>query len=58
MKKMILIFSHKLSDEQKKEAKENWNINEFVSLPEELQNIWSNIDPDLDTLNESLVSIK
>ena len=45
MKKMFLFFSHILTDLQKKEAEEEWGINEFVYLPEDLQRKWSQIDP-------------
>ncbi|RLA78789.1 MAG: hypothetical protein DRG78_14305 [Epsilonproteobacteria bacterium] len=58
MKKMILLFSHKLSDEQKEEAKDKYRIEEFVYLSKELQQIWSNISPDLDSLSEVLKLIK
>ncbi len=50
-KKMILLFSHTLSDEQKNDAIKSFGVKEFVSLPQELQKEWSNFDPDLDTLD-------
>ena len=56
--KMFLLFSHKLSDEQKKAAYSDFGIDTFVSLPAELQNIWSNIDPDKETLYNVLVPLK
>jgi len=43
---MILLFSHKLSDDQRLNAESIFGIREFVVLPEELQKIWSGIDPD------------
>ena len=46
MAKMALLFSHKLTDEQVKDAKENLGITEFVYLPDDLQKKWSNIDPE------------
>lgn len=58
MKKMILLFSHRLTQEQKDEAIKKFNISEFVSLPKDLQAIWSNISPDIDSLKEPLKSIK
>jgi len=58
MRKMILLFSHKLSEDQIKDAKENYVIDEFISLPHNLQNIWSNISPDIDSLKEVLIPIK
>jgi len=58
MKKMILLFSHRLTQAQRDEAIERLNVDEFVSLPQDLQTIWSNISPDIDSLQEPLESIK
>jgi len=58
MKKMILLFSHNLSHEQKEDAKLNWSVEEFISLPKELQTIWSNVPADLEDIKEYLEPIK
>lgn len=50
MKKMFLLFSHTLSESQKVQAKEELSVKEFIPLPSNLQKLWSQIDPDLDTL--------
>jgi len=57
MKKMILLFSHTLTLEQKEDAKTYLKVDEFISLPEELQKLWSNIPPELDNLDEYLKPI-
>lgn len=57
-KNMLLVFSHKLTDEQIKDAKENLNIKKFISLPENLQNIWSNIPPERVNIDKELEKIK
>ncbi len=57
-KKLILLFSHKLTKAQIQDAKTNMNITEFVSMPKELQNQWSNIPADLDTISEYLADIR
>lgn len=57
-KKMMLLFSHKLSDEQIEDAKKSYNIENFIYLPKELQDLWSNIPPDIDTLERLLYPIK
>lgn len=54
---MLLLFSHQLTKNQKVDARANWSVESFVALPEELQNIWSNIDPDLESLEEYLLPI-
>jgi len=58
MKKMFLLFSHKLTDVQIKDAKENWGVGEFVYLPETLQKIWSNIPPEADDIKVLIENIK
>lgn len=55
---MILLFSHKLTEEQKEKAKEEFKISEFIYLPDDLQNKWSSIDPSLDNIDEELTDIK
>jgi phosphomannomutase len=56
--KMFLLFSHQLTDEQKKDAIENLKVTKFISLPEKLQKLWSNIPPEIDSLGEYLNDIK
>jgi len=50
--KMFLLFSHKLTDEQIKDAKENLGVNEFVYLPPSLQKKFSNVPPELEDIKE------
>ncbi len=52
---MILLFSHQLTESQVNDAKENWDIDDFVSLPKKLQKIWSNIDPELESIKSDLL---
>lgn len=58
MKKMFLLFSHNLSQTQIDDAKSNLKIEEFVSLPEYLQESWSDIPSDLVILNEYLIPFR
>jgi len=51
-KKMFLLFSHKLTDEQIKDAKENLGVDEFVYLPSSLQKKFSNVPPELEDIKE------
>jgi len=57
-KKLILLFSHKLTKEQLHEAKDNWNISEFVNMPDDLQNQWSNVPPNLENIIAYLTNIR
>ena len=50
--KMFLLFSHKLTDEQIKDAKENLGVNEFIYLPKDLQNKFSNVPPEIENIKE------
>jgi len=55
---MILLFSHQLTPAQIKEAENNLKINEFVSLPKDLQALWSNVPSHLNELSDHLEEIK
>lgn len=58
MKKMILLFSHNLTPDQKNDAMTTFGVVEFLPLEAELQKLWSNIPADLATLGEYLAPIK
>ena len=58
MKKMILLFSHNLTDEQKSDARALFGIEQFIVLPNDLQTLWSNIPATLEDLSEYLQQIK
>jgi len=58
MRKMFLLFSHQLTQSQIVDAKKSLNIKEFVKLPSQLQNLWSNIPADLKTLDDYLKPFK
>lgn len=53
-KHMFLIFSHRLTDLQRQQAETELEIDEFVYLPENLFQKWSNVPPDTDNLDEYL----
>jgi hypothetical protein len=54
MKKLFLLFSHKLTKQQVADAKKNLGVEEFVYLPTDLQKLWSNIPPSLAELSTYL----
>jgi len=56
-KKMLLIFSHELTEKQKKEARERLGVVEFISMDSKLLNKWANVPPQLESLNEYLSDI-
>ena len=56
--KMFLLFSHNLTDDQINDARENLKVDKFIYLPKELQNIWSNIPPEIEDITDYLKPIK
>ena len=57
MRQMFLLFSHNLTPAQIEDAKKNWNITHFIPLPNELQELWSNIPPDCNDIEKFLEPI-
>lgn len=58
MKKMFLLFSHNLTQIQIDDAKNNLDVEEFVSLNQDLQELWSNIPSELISLKEYLLPFR
>ena len=54
MPQMFLIFNHTLTENQKKNAKKVFKIEKFLSLPKDLQALWSNVPPDITDLKNYL----
>ena len=57
MKRMFLLFSHKLTASQEANAKDSLEVGEFIYLDEKLQKVWSNVPPNLRDLKEYLKPI-
>ncbi len=57
MAKLFLLFSHKLTEDQIKDAKESLKADEFIYLPENLQKTWSNVKPSGNLDKKSLYMI-
>ena len=51
---LFIFISHKLTDNQMKEAKDKFNIQNFIYMSENLQKKWSGIPADLYSLKEYL----
>ena len=58
MKKMFLLFSHRLTESQIQEATEKFGVGEFVYLPDALQSLWSRVPTDIESLREYIEPIK
>lgn len=56
-KKVLLVFSHQLTENQEKELIEGYGVKQIESLPEELQKMWSNVSIKKD-YKENLEKIK
>jgi len=58
MAKMFLLFSHTITQNQIEDAKVSLGIKEFIKLPSNLQEKWSNIPPDIADISVYLEPIK
>ena len=58
MKKIFLLFSHTLTETQTNDAKSNLSISDVISLPFYLQEKWSNVPPEIETIKEYLLPIR
>jgi hypothetical protein len=45
--KLFLIFNHEFTDDQIADARASLGVGYILKLPDELQNLWANIPPDL-----------
>ena len=43
IRKALLVFSHQLTENQEKELNREYNVKQIEKLPDNLQNIWSNV---------------
>ncbi|NMB41348.1 MAG: hypothetical protein GX996_05370 [Firmicutes bacterium] len=57
MKQIFLLFSHLLTLEQKGELENDFKVKRIVSLPSKLQNVWSDIPPEIYSLKKHLKPI-
>lgn len=52
--RMFLIFSHELTQAQIEDAEKRFGISKFISLPQDLAQLWSNVPPELENLGKYL----
>ena len=53
-----LFFSHSLTADQIEDAKNSLGVSDFVQLEDDLQNLWSNVPPQIENLNDFLEPFK
>lgn len=58
MPKMLLLFSHQLTEDQTRDARATLNITEFVPLPPSLEGLWKNIPPTKPSLSDDLEPVR
>jgi len=56
--RLFLVFSHSLTQKQKEDAIDSLKVDKFVSLPPEIQKIFSNIPPQEKDISKYLTPIK
>lgn len=54
----FILLNHKLSDDQRADAIKSFETSEFVEMPLKISEIWSNIPPDAEKLDEILEPVK
>lgn len=57
MRQVFLLFSHELTPAQRAELEKDFGVDKIISLPTNLQNIWSNIPPEPPTIKNYLKDI-
>ena len=45
--KLFLLFSHVLTELQTEDAEKNLKIDEIIYMPDEIKEIWSNVNPEI-----------
>jgi len=58
MRSVFLLFSHCLTVQQIHDLKQNWNVENIVPLPNDLQEHWSNISPEAENISYLLTELK
>lgn len=53
MPDLFLLISHELTDGQMAEARETLGCGRIVVLPRDLQELWSSVDPSLESVDEA-----
>ena len=58
MPKLFLVFSHKLTEAQQSEAFTKLAVEDIYYLPDELQEVWSHLPPELPQVADYIQPIK
>ncbi|HHW48438.1 MAG TPA: hypothetical protein GXX14_07465 [Clostridiaceae bacterium] len=58
MPDLYLVFSHELSESQKKEAYERLGVKDILGLPDNLKAIWSQIPADIPCVSEYIEPVR
>ena len=54
---LFLLFNHQFTSDQEKDARNSLRVERIVSLPPDLQDLWSSIPPDRSTIRDYLQPI-
>jgi hypothetical protein len=55
---LYLLFSHQLTEQQKREVDESLGVNEIHYLPDDLKVLWSQIPPDIADIRDNIHPVK
>lgn len=56
-RKLFLVFNHRLTPEQVADARVSLDVNDFVPLPQDLQQDWSDVPPDLSDITDHIAPV-
>ena len=54
MTQLLLLFNHRLTPQQEADAKESLGVQQTISLPADIQQLWGQIPPELTSLSDYL----
>ena len=55
---LYLIFNHQITIKQKKDAQESLGVDKIIELPHDLDPLWHQIPPDLESIKNYLEPVK
>lgn len=55
---MLLLFNHRLTEEQRQEARDAFGVERFVSPPAMVRDLWAAVPPELPGLDRTLQPVR
>ncbi|MDM8537378.1 CRISPR-associated protein Csx20 [Desulfobacterales bacterium HSG17] len=55
---LYLLFNHQITPDQELDARTSLKVENIITMPPEIQDIWSQVPPDLDGISDVLAPVK